>query len=155
MSLLLPPPGIQKVDIGFIEGLSSDLKAAEVPIKAYRAPSMRGKVMLPNKVHLTQEGVDSLTDWLAKILPRRPRTFSSNSGRRSNEIHNSHPYRGPVFDVDSSNSDSAAPYLRSVHYANNTGSLPPTTKLPTGPPNRAQPQMVKEVLDFVSQLMAQ
>ena len=155
VSLLLPPPGIQKVDIGFIEGLSSDLKAAEVPIKAYRAPSMRGKVMLPNKVHLTQEGVDSLTDWLAKILPRRPRTFSSNSGRRSNEIHNSHPYRGPVFDVDSSNSDSAAPYLRSVHYTNNTGSLPPTTKLPTGPPNRAQPQMVKEVLDFVSQLMAQ
>lgn len=159
LTFLLPPAGVNKVDIGYINSLASDIKEANVPIRQLRTPNMRGKVQLPNKVHYNDAGVRSVTDWIQKILPNRPRSFSLNSGRRSDTTMFSGNPRGEVYNHVWANSDSS--YARSVNYRNNSHSFSPPSQqqsLPTPssqpPQNSVEPKMVQDVVEFLAKLMA-
>ena len=180
VSFILPPPGITNVDIGYIDSLARDIKGANVPIRQLRSPGMRGKLQR-DKVHLTRDGVQSMTEWLQRVLPQRPRTFSASSGRRSDpSVFSSNPsvfssnrqfLSGLQSEPTQGNTSSfaravshtgssgphSAPSTRSVLYSNSdhVPSAPPRHQVsPTS--NSPQPQMMQDVqgvLEIITKLL--
>ena len=157
VTILLPPAGIEKVDVDFIDAFSNVIKEAAVPIKQLRTPSMRGKLILPQKVHYNEDGVRFVTGWMQKILPTRPRVFSATSGRTMFTDVSGGTSFNPVW------SNSAPTYADSVNHGsrNHTVSFPPQqpSVQPAPPPSRnlpqtsAEPRLVQEVYELVAKLM--
>ena len=63
---LLPFSGIKGLGNGYVDSLAAAIRDAGVRWKIHRPPAMKGKLMKPKFVHLTQDGRQIFTKWLKR-----------------------------------------------------------------------------------------
>ena len=76
---ILPFSAIEGLGAEYVHNLSRSITVAGVGWKIHQTPSMKSKLRLPSKIHLTPSGRVNFTLWLRKLFaPRRPTPSAHN-----------------------------------------------------------------------------
>ena len=73
LEFILPFSAINGLSVLFVDDLQKAINSSGVGWKIHRPPTMKGKLVSPNNIHLTDSGTKHYLNWLIKrFAPRRP-----------------------------------------------------------------------------------